>query len=63
MAREGKMSSPLSYVTATHHEKGRCVSSYRTFGELSKKRRNEETLKTCLRRVVEEVFIFVFGVL
>ena len=26
-------------------------------------RRNEETLKTCLGRVVEGVFIFVFGVL
>ena len=26
-------------------------------------RRNEETLKTCLRRVVEGVFIFIFGVL
>ena len=62
MAREGKMSSPLSYDTATHHEKGG-VYLRRTFGELSKKRRNEETLKTCLRRVVEEVFIFVFGVL
>ena len=62
MAREGKMSSPLSYDTATHHEKGG-VYLRRTFGELSKKRRNEETLKTCLGRVVEEVFIFVFGVL
>ena len=56
------MSSPLSYDTATHHEKGG-VYLRRTFGELSKKRGNEETLKTCLRRVVEGVFIFVFGVL
>ena len=31
--------------------------------EETKKRRNEETLKTCLGRVVEEVYIFVFGVL
>ena len=62
MAREGKMSSPLSYDTATHHEKGG-VNHRRTFGELSKKRRNEETLKTCLGRVVEDVCIFVFEVL
>ena len=62
MAREDKMSSPLPYDPATHHEK-RGVYLRRTFGELLKKRRNEETLKTCLRRVVEDVFIFVFGVL